>query len=191
MWLQLRICEAMSFLCSAKMVSIQSKRESHCSVYLQHGDESSPAKGSWGNRSTDVRDWNWQSKPYFSHPHGSLKRLSSFCWQRSWTRPLQGDCYGLAELAQATRHKSSCRLPLSLNVWVCVCVCAHKCLQQESKYHTGMIHSGSGSEANKRARLEQSSFTSLEMSQHHICGTVTTKKNMSVSRNAAKTYLLR
>lgn len=65
----------------------------------------------------------------------------------------------LVELAQAFRHKTSCRAG-SLIKSVCVHVC--ECVRREGKYHRGMIHSGSGSEANSRAALEQSPFTSLK-----------------------------
>lgn len=60
-------------------------------------------------------------------------------------------------LSSMNLHKRSGTKPVV--VWLF----HQKCPWQEGKHHRGMIHCGSGSEANKRATLEQSPFTSLEM----------------------------
>lgn len=59
------------------------------------------------------------------------------------------------ERTQVFKHKTS----LGYTFIKSVCACVR--LWQESKYHKSMIQSDSGSEANKRASLEQSPFTFL------------------------------
>lgn len=63
-------------------------------------------------------------------------------------------------LTKLNLHKRSSTKPVWVDPFIkSVCVCVR--LWQESKYHKSMIQSGSGSEANKRATLEQSPFTFL------------------------------